>query len=204
MFKNIFSFSGRIRRTEYWLTAILIEFILIPLVFIIGIGTLVGFILIIIPLWISLAANVKRSHDMGNSGWMTLLPFYNPFFLAFGGSQQFTNEYGDSPKDTIYTTNNPQIIVNNYSSERIVANVETSDTDDSTKISLPNETKHLSISSDKSKIQAINQNLLNNQRILVTDEEHIKKIELLKQLKQLVDDEILTQEEFEQQKSNIL
>jgi len=99
MFKNIFSFSGRIRRSEYWLTGPFIWLIMIPITIFAAASVVLIFFIWIIPFWISLAATVKRSHDLGNSGWLILIPIYNPFFLAFGGSQTFTNNYGPNPKN---------------------------------------------------------------------------------------------------------
>ena len=114
MFKNIFSFSGRIRRTEYWLTGPLIWLIMIPITIISTISVVLLFFIWIIPIWIFLAAGVKRSHDLGNSGWLIFIPIYNPFFLAFGGSQPFKNKYGPNPKGINLTNNeNPNIVINN-------------------------------------------------------------------------------------------
>ena len=98
MFKNIFSFSGRIRRTEYWLTGPLVWLLLIPITIFAAFTVVLLFFIWIIPLWITLAAAVKRSHDLGNTGWLIFIPIYNPFFLAFGESQPFENQYGPSPK----------------------------------------------------------------------------------------------------------
>ena len=113
MFKNIFSFSGRIRRTTYWLIGLLIGLIWIVITILatfavfggfapfakdLSAGTLFLFFIWITLIFISLAAAVKRSHDLGNSGWLILIPIYNPFFLAFGESQPFKNQYGPNPK----------------------------------------------------------------------------------------------------------
>ena len=112
MFKNIFSFSGRIRRREYWLKVPLFWLILIPITILIYVGALLLAplasiitlsIVFLLFIWImlilmALAAAVKRSHDLGNSGWFILIPIYNPFFLAFCESQPFKNKYGPNPK----------------------------------------------------------------------------------------------------------
>ena len=101
MFKKPFSFSGRIRRLEYGLTAVICA---IPVV---GINTVlsndpdevnpVWLLLYIVLLWIMLAQGAKRSHDRGRSGWWQLLPMYG-FLLLFYDGQAFPNEYGKDPK----------------------------------------------------------------------------------------------------------
>lgn len=47
--------------------------------------------------WILIAQSVKRSHDIGNSGWFNLIPFYG-LFLLFGNSDDGDNKYGSNPK----------------------------------------------------------------------------------------------------------
>ena len=101
MFKNPFSFEGRIRRTEYGLS------ILIYLVIGIGIQfALIGpgrqnstlLLLFFIPLlWFLLAQGTKRCHDIGNSGWYQLIPFYG-LWLMFAESHMGQNQYGPNPK----------------------------------------------------------------------------------------------------------
>ena len=68
-FSNYFTFSGRARRSEYWLWQLFASLAQgIPLI-----GWLVGLV-IIIP---SLAVTSRRLHDIGKSGWYQLL-----FFVA--------------------------------------------------------------------------------------------------------------------------
>jgi uncharacterized membrane protein YhaH (DUF805 family) len=100
MFKNPFSFDGRIRRTEYGLSFIF---------FIIGsivVGLIVGatgaptaiMYLFLIPLyWFLFAQAAKRCHDLGNSGWWQLIPFYG-FWLLFADGDKEENKYGLNPK----------------------------------------------------------------------------------------------------------
>lgn len=115
MFKNIFSFDGRIRRTEYWLTTPLVWAIMIPITILAAFSVVLIFFIWIIPIWITLAASVKRSHDLGNSGWMILIPFYNPLFLAFGGSQPFSNQYGENPKGiNLNQATSTNIVIHNH------------------------------------------------------------------------------------------
>jgi len=97
MFSNIFSFEGRIRRTEFGFTLI------IYIVLWIFIGVLTGLFAIIgiayIPLvWMLWAQAAKRCHDLGRSGWWQLIPFY-VFWLIFEDGEAGINQYGGNPKE---------------------------------------------------------------------------------------------------------
>jgi len=104
MFKNPFSFSGRIRRTEYGLT-LLIYFIFVGcLQFAVdensasadAVGLI--FLLLYIPvLRLMLAQGAKRCHDIGNSGWFQIIPFYGLWMLFVNG-EYGENKYGANPK----------------------------------------------------------------------------------------------------------
>ena len=59
----------------------------------IGASVLVWALLI----WALFGFAVPRSHDIGNSGWYCLIPFYG-FWLIFKDSQPFTNKWGPDPK----------------------------------------------------------------------------------------------------------
>ncbi len=87
MFKNPFSFQGRIRRTEYGLSIIITALINI-ITF--GFG-------IFLTLPFMIAQNTKRCHDLGKSGWWQLIPFY-AVILLFEGGQNGINQYGADPK----------------------------------------------------------------------------------------------------------
>ena len=104
MFKRPFSFNGRIRRTEYWISIIIYcAWDVITNVLMdtpdpslgASVFVLVSFIPIIWFLW---AQGAKRCHDRGNSGWYQIIPFYG-FVLLFGGSDEGSNKYGDNPKE---------------------------------------------------------------------------------------------------------
>ena len=106
MFKNIFSFEGRIRRTEYGITYLVYLAINLLLQFTVesaenGNGnTVLPIILLIIfipMLYIMFSQGAKRCHDRGNSGWYQLIPFY-PLWMIFGDSDYGSNEYGPNPK----------------------------------------------------------------------------------------------------------
>ena len=100
MFRRPFSFHGRIRRTEYWLSLILARlysFVLEFVVLTMFDGDLAVFFIGSIPyFWFMIAQTTKRCHDRGNSGWFQLIPFYG-LVLLFGGSDEGDNAYGNSP-----------------------------------------------------------------------------------------------------------
>jgi uncharacterized membrane protein YhaH (DUF805 family) len=55
-------------------------------------------VVVLIPAaWIVITQGIKRSHDLGNSGWYILIPFYG-LWLIFAEGQAGTNKYGPNPK----------------------------------------------------------------------------------------------------------
>jgi len=97
MFKNPFSFSGRIRRMEYGLTFIIYIVAYVASLALIGAAAPIG-ILVLIPLiWFVWAQGAKRCHDIGRTGWMQIVPFY-VLFLLFQDGDDGTNSYGQNPK----------------------------------------------------------------------------------------------------------
>lgn len=115
MFRNPFSFKGRIRRLEYGLSFI-IYFVFIVISQIVsddiiykyaygGVssaeyqGYLTILLIISIPFyWFIIAQNCKRCHDVNSSGWMQLIPFYMLFLLFVRGTIG-VNKYGKDPKE---------------------------------------------------------------------------------------------------------
>jgi len=108
MFKNPFSFNGRIGRLEYWL--------IVPIYFVITflagvfVGTMyvvlgyknhlldkeVRFIIkaVCLPLyWLVVAQGAKRCHDLGKSGWWQLIPLYF-IWMLFQRGQPYENKWG--------------------------------------------------------------------------------------------------------------
>ena len=111
MFKSIFSFKGRIRRTEYCLTYLfnLIIYGIYVLYAInypvrnrddLVINSLILGIFGLVASIIMLPQGVKRCHDLGNSGWFIFIPLFNPFWLMFAPGDSMENKYGASPKNT--------------------------------------------------------------------------------------------------------
>lgn len=89
-------FSGRARRSEYWLFALIsFVFSLIPYL-----GWLWS-LAVLIPSW---AVFCRRMHDTGRSGWnwlWILLPIAGPIILIIYTCQDSVpgpNEYGPNPK----------------------------------------------------------------------------------------------------------
>ncbi len=108
MFKNTFSFEGRIRRLEYGLSHIIGAFSLYALFLIFALTavsvnadaenlTPVIYLLYIPYLLFIWAQGAKRCHDLGHSGWWQLIPFYG-LWMTFQDGQHGGNEYGENPK----------------------------------------------------------------------------------------------------------
>lgn len=107
MFSAPFSFKGRIRRLEYFLSL---------LIFCISVGLLIsifdelgvdeeGLFFLIPSFWFIIAQGAKRLHDRGMSGWMQLIPYFNLllwFLLIFLEGKTGDNEYGSNPKGLNY------------------------------------------------------------------------------------------------------
>lgn len=104
---SIFSFKGRIRRTQYWVTNFVLGLLMAPANFCgddMPGGIAVFTLLIFVPwMWVSIANCVKRFHDLGKSGWFTLLlivPIANIIFgiyAAFFKGEECDNQYGPNP-----------------------------------------------------------------------------------------------------------
>ncbi|QLE01582.1 DUF805 domain-containing protein [Galbibacter sp. BG1] len=109
MFKSPFSFEGRIRRTEYGLSVILYIIGYILVFFLTSLfaaslsldatGVSLLFWVFLIPvIYFNLAQGAKRCHDLGNSGWYQIIPFYG-LWMLFAEGQSGVNEYGQNPKE---------------------------------------------------------------------------------------------------------
>ena len=97
MFKNPFSFEGRIRRTEFGLS------ILIYALMLLFIGKASNdnevFGILYIPLiYLIYGQGSKRCHDKGRNGWHQLIPFY-VILLIFSEGDEGENKYGVNPKN---------------------------------------------------------------------------------------------------------
>ncbi|MEJ7559347.1 MAG: DUF805 domain-containing protein [Pedobacter sp.] len=101
MFQDPFSFEGRIRRSEYGQSIIIYAIVYFMITAARGRQEPGEFDIInlaFIPAWWFLwAQGAKRCHDLDNSGWWQLIPFYG-IWMLFKDGEQGTNEYGDNPK----------------------------------------------------------------------------------------------------------
>lgn len=99
MFQKPFSFEGRIRRTEFGLSFIIsvIALALVNVMISAGDGASIIFILYVPIYWFLWAQGAKRCHDLGNSGWYQIIPFYG-IWMLFADSDDGINKYGENPK----------------------------------------------------------------------------------------------------------
>jgi uncharacterized membrane protein YhaH (DUF805 family) len=111
--KKYADFSGRARRTEYWMFVLFnVIFAIVAIVLDNFLGTAseeVGYglfyglfsLAIILPTW---AVTVRRLHDVGKSGWwifISLIPLIGGiwlFVLTLTDSDSGDNQYGPNPK----------------------------------------------------------------------------------------------------------
>jgi uncharacterized membrane protein YhaH (DUF805 family) len=104
MFRDMEAFEGRIRRTEYALSLMLTVIINVILILfhiqqIAEYGEPSGWLYFIYFIVMAgmFSQGARRCHDLGNNGWMQLVPFY-VLWMIFQEGQAGTNEYGESPK----------------------------------------------------------------------------------------------------------
>lgn len=113
MFANLISFEGRIRRAKFAITLILCYFVRSSLFAIFGEFNLLSTITDVFLVLIFFSQSVKRLHDMDQTGWLAILPVYNPILLLFVDGTRGKNQYGEDPKgrsplsETFSTTHQP-------------------------------------------------------------------------------------------------
>lgn len=96
MFKNPFSFTGRIRRLEYGLSMLVYAVASIIISITIELTPIVA-IAFIPMIWFLWSQGAKRCHDRGATGFFQLIPWYG-FWMLFADSVPGKNEYGENPK----------------------------------------------------------------------------------------------------------
>jgi uncharacterized membrane protein YhaH (DUF805 family) len=101
MFKNPFSFQGRIRRLEYGISLIVASaaFTAVNAASEAGGRDAALFTLAFTSLtwWFLLAQGAKRCHDLGHSGWWQIVPLYG-LLMAFEDGRPGPNKHGDNPR----------------------------------------------------------------------------------------------------------
>lgn len=104
-FKNFANFSGRARRTQYWMFSLFVVMISIALAIIEAIiGTVfLGALFSLAVLIPSISIAARRLHDTGRSGWwqlILLVPLIGIIVLIVFLVQDSKddNEYGPNPK----------------------------------------------------------------------------------------------------------
>lgn len=79
--KLLFSFEGRTRRSHFWIGWL----ICLGAGVVAGWIPLLGTVLAIALIWPNLAISVKRLHDMGQSGWLVVVPWVLSIIVGIGG-----------------------------------------------------------------------------------------------------------------------
>ncbi len=102
MFKNPFSFEGRIRRTEYGLSLVIAAAARVLVAMMVasvaqGSEAVAYYIFVIPALWFFWAQGAKRCHDLSMSGWYQIIPLF-PLYLIFANGETGANAYGEDPK----------------------------------------------------------------------------------------------------------
>lgn len=100
MFNNPFSFKGRIRRIEYFISVLLQVIIFFPIVYLIRdipYEREIFWIIFLIQAWFILAQGVKRCHDIDRNGFYQFIPFYFFWMIVEDGIPK-KNKYGLNPK----------------------------------------------------------------------------------------------------------
>ena len=103
MFKNMFLFKGRARRTEFWIAYALYIVCIFLFAAMLeafedsGFVVFLGFMLFLGGFWFILSEGTRRCHDLGHSGFWMLIPYY-VLWMLFQNSKTGSNEYGNNPK----------------------------------------------------------------------------------------------------------
>jgi uncharacterized membrane protein YhaH (DUF805 family) len=98
--RSLFSFKGRIRRSDYWVFFLFcngINWLLVEVTDNSLKGLLVYYAFFIPLVWIFFAQGARRSHDMGDTGFLQILPWHY-LSLLFKEGHKGPNEYGKNSK----------------------------------------------------------------------------------------------------------
>ena len=105
MFKNPFSFNGRIARMEYAISFLV--YAIAAIFFILRVKredteAILAFLCYIPFAWFKLAQGAKRCHDMGKTGWFQIIPFFFIVLISADGDFSY-NKYGPDTKKRDYS-----------------------------------------------------------------------------------------------------
>lgn len=101
------TFSGRARRSEYWMFYLfntIAPMVLAMVELVLGTMFILTMIYMLAAFIPGLSVTVRRLHDIGKSGWWMLINFvpvigfFVFLFFMFQDSQHGDNEYGPNPK----------------------------------------------------------------------------------------------------------
>lgn len=114
---NLFSTKGRLRRSHYLLCWVLtyicyqignyiLDFFITDFIglFQQGIWTTAAVFVFLQGIWTAavfvffMIQSVRRAHDIGITGWVTIIPIFNPFILTLIDGTRGDNKYGKDPK----------------------------------------------------------------------------------------------------------
>jgi len=101
MFKQAFSFNGRITRSEYGISLIIfiIAAIIISYIGSIGANTTFAHTIFIPLLWFLFSQGSKRCHDMNKSGWFQIIPFYIFWMLLANSANEIDESFLEKTKE---------------------------------------------------------------------------------------------------------
>ncbi|MBL7904190.1 MAG: DUF805 domain-containing protein [Bacteroidales bacterium] len=130
MFKRPFSFKGRIKRLEYFLSFLIswsLLFLFLLVMMKIPVNKEIMFVFILPLVYFMIAQRAKRLHDLGLSAWMLLLipvPVINvglELYMLFAAGSEKINEYDIRPvsKKDIIQSENPKLNVININNKRL-------------------------------------------------------------------------------------
>lgn len=104
--KQYADFNGRARRKEFWMFTLFNMIFMYGLIIVLSVigaaidtpGIVaVALLYILASLVPTIAVSVRRMHDLGKSGWYSLIPYYNIYLNCLDG-EHGENQYGPNPK----------------------------------------------------------------------------------------------------------